>query len=73
MGSGRCWGHWSVPVVRESVSISVFCDELGIDPKRFIGVEVNRQKGTVVLVLEPDDGTDQRRDTSVEQLRETHR
>lgn len=44
-----------MPVVRESISISVFCDEMGIDPKRFVGVEVDRRSSTVTLVLEPDD------------------
>jgi hypothetical protein len=33
----------------------VFCDEMGIDPKRFVGVEVNRVTSTVTLVLEPMD------------------
>jgi hypothetical protein len=37
------------------MSISVFCDEMGIDPKRFVGVEVNRVTSTVTLVLEPMD------------------
>jgi len=44
-----------MPVVREQVSISVFCEEMGIDPKRFVGVEVNRKASTVTLVLEPED------------------
>jgi hypothetical protein len=37
------------------MSFSVFCDEMGIDPKRLVGVEVNRRTSTVTLVLEPVD------------------
>ena len=43
-----------MPVVREPISRSVFCDEMGIDPQRFIGVEMPRRGGPVFLVTEAE-------------------
>ena len=45
-----------MPVERREVSISQFCELLGIEPKRLIAVE--RKSSTMVLILEPDDAVD---------------
>lgn len=46
-----------MPVVREPLSISQFCELVGIEPARFVDVEVNRRASTVTLVLEPEEDT----------------
>jgi hypothetical protein len=43
-----------MPVDRSvKLSISQFCELLGLEPARFIGVDVNRQSSVVTVVLEP--------------------
>ena len=58
-----------MPVDRSTkLSVSQFSELLGIEPKRFIDVEVNRQTSTVTVVLEPEetaDGPNERRDPTV--------
>ena len=44
-----------MPVHRETISLAVFADEMGIDPRRLLGVEFNRRSTSVVLILEPED------------------
>jgi hypothetical protein len=46
-----------MPVERQPVSISQFAELMGIDPARFIGVDVQRHSTRVVLILEPDEET----------------
>ena len=46
-----------MPVVREHLSISQFAELVGIAPQRFNGVEVDRRRSRVTLVLEPEDDT----------------
>ncbi len=43
-----------MPVQREVLSLSVFAEEMGIDPRRLRGVEVNLLHSSVTLVLEPE-------------------
>ena len=43
-----------MPLRREAISISVLGEELGFDPKRFVGIECDRRSGPVVIVLEED-------------------
>jgi hypothetical protein len=43
-----------MPVERQPVSISQFAELMGIDPARFVGVDVERQSSRVLLVLEPE-------------------
>ena len=42
-------------IERQQISLSQFADLLAIEPERFLGVEVNRLKSTVTLILEGDD------------------
>lgn len=43
-----------MPVDRDTrLSISQFAELLGLDPKRFIGVDVHRPSSTIVIVQEP--------------------
>lgn len=44
-----------MPVVREHLSISQFCELLAIPPERFNGVEVDKRIHQVTLVLEPEE------------------
>jgi hypothetical protein len=55
-----------MPVDRTPVSISQFAELMGIDPARFVGVEVERRSSRVLLVLEPEkaDGIQRERTTS---------
>lgn len=48
-----------MPVERIEVTISQFCEELALDPKRFIAVE-RKDASTLVLVMEPEDDGEQR-------------
>ena len=41
-------------IERQQISLSQFADLLAIEPERFLGVEVNRLKSTVTLILEGD-------------------
>jgi hypothetical protein len=54
-----------MPVERISVSISQFCELVGIDPQRFVAIErASRTSTTVTIVLEPENvGADEQRDT----------
>lgn len=36
------------------MSVKQFCEMLELDPKRLIGVEMDRTNSTVVIVLEPE-------------------
>lgn len=49
-----------MPVERVPVSVSQFCELLGIEPEQFVGVEVQKPSSRVLILVEPDDGTDQR-------------
>lgn len=43
-----------MPVDRSvALSISQFAELIGIEPERFIGVEVHRPSSTIVIVQEP--------------------
>lgn len=42
-------------IERRQMSVSQFSELMGIEPRAFIGVEVNRQRSTVTLVVEGDD------------------
>lgn len=50
-----------MPVVREHLSVSQFCELLAIPVDRFNGVEVDKRVDRVTLVLEPDEDADERR------------
>ena len=43
-----------MPVDRSvRLSVSQFSELIGIEPTRFVGVEVDKQTSTIVVVLEP--------------------
>jgi len=44
-----------MPVIREHLSISQFAELIGVEPARFLGVEVHRPQQRVTLVLEPEE------------------
>lgn len=45
-----------MPVKRVGMSISQFCDLLGIEPiSKLTGLEMDRRSSRVTLVLEPDE------------------
>lgn len=44
-----------MPVDRQPISVNQFCELLALDPKRLIGVEMDRKASTVVIVLEPEE------------------
>lgn len=44
-----------MPVERQPISVSQFCNLLEIEPSRFIGVEYHRQRSSLAILLEPED------------------
>ena len=48
-----------MPLERERISVQTFCDEMGIDRSRFVGVEMERRSGPVILLLTKGDGVAQ--------------
>jgi hypothetical protein len=43
-----------VNVERQTISVNQFAELLGFEPKRFIGLQVNKQSQTIWLLLEPE-------------------
>ena len=62
-----------MPVEKLSVSEREFCEHLGVDPKRFIGVQHNRLSKTLWILVESDDGPDDRRVPPVDEAHEPKR
>ncbi len=48
-----------MPVERHAISVSQFCNLLEIDPHRFLGVEFNRQRSSLAILIEPEDSMGQ--------------
>lgn len=44
-----------MPIDVRDVSISQFCELLGLEPERFIGVQVDRRAQRIGILLEPED------------------
>lgn len=51
-----------MPVERQRISSSQFCELLALDPTRFRGVEMHRPTGAVVVILEPERGNARKRE-----------
>ena len=43
-----------MPVDHQPISINQFCELLALDPKRLVGVEMDKAHSTVVIVLESE-------------------
>ena len=44
-----------MPIEIREVSVSQFSELLGLDPARFLGVQVDRQRQRIDILLEPED------------------
>ena len=43
-----------MPLVREPMSVSQFCDLLGVEPWRYVRIETDLRSTSVLVVLRPE-------------------